>query len=105
MTCHGFLGGFADGQFCLFKSGNNSLEIWTRSKIEPIGSRKVVLEDQSYDSDFWIPSAAMISFEEMVAVGNAFLVSSNDYVRTRVYEYYDNWDGDVYRDSPEQPAD
>ena len=102
MRSDGFYGGFADGRFCLFDLGRDWLETFTHIAINPIGSKEIDLRDDSHMIGFRVPAAAMISFEEMVAVGNAVLLSTGGYVRTRAYQFNTNWENSTYHEPAER---
>jgi hypothetical protein len=98
MVGSGTMGGFADGQFCLFEIGDKSIDVITAQDVIIAGGSKVTIEDQSQGMFFWVPKSAMMSYEDMVSAGNAVLLSKKEQVRTRAGQRYKNWVGDRYTD-------
>jgi hypothetical protein len=101
---NGFLGGFSQGKFCLFDTRGDYWELYTKSKPLIVGTRKVVVEDWSYQMEYWIPEGAFMSFEDMVEVGNDLLFKTCKAVRTPALKFDRNWEGDIYRTTPDDPV-
>jgi len=97
----GPIGGFVDGQFYLFENGERSgvISVMTAHSVETVGSPKVTVDDRSYGMFYWVPQSAMMPFDDLVRVGNALLMSKDEFVRTEVGQSFKNWTGDKYSDN------
>jgi hypothetical protein len=95
----GFTVGFKKGHFCF--TGRYSLEgnldVYTRNAVDLIGSRKVTIESPVWNIFSWVPDRAMMSFEELVKVGNSVLLSRDAHVCTPVSQRFDHWKDNRYR--------
>ena len=96
MTAIGIMGGFREGSFCFFKIGNKNVIVFTASQINPIGSSKVKIDDDRHGTFFWIPDRAMMSFEQLISVGNSVLLGEHSAFEAIVGQSYANWVHDIY---------
>jgi hypothetical protein len=75
MTAPGIVGGMSGGRFCLFDTGpQHTIKVFTRSAIDISGSSRITIEDKRHGIFFWVPDSAMMSFENLVKIGNHLLL-------------------------------
>jgi hypothetical protein len=100
MTLAGYMVGFEKGLFCFFSWERVGVDVYTLAGINPEGERKVTVNDARHGMFAWVPSCAMMSFENVVRIGNSVLLSEDLHIRTNIAQRFANWENDRYKTIP-----